>query len=93
VIGFKIASDLAIQTCRLAVRTNYFPLWEMEDGKFRMTQTVNEPLPIQDYLKLVGKFSHFNEEDIKGFQEAVNDRFATVKALCDLSASKEPHGN
>jgi pyruvate/2-oxoacid:ferredoxin oxidoreductase beta subunit len=93
IIGFRIASDAAIQTCRLAVRTNYFPLWEMEDGKFRLTQTVSEPLPISEYVKVVGKFSHFKEDEIKVFQQAVNERYAMIKSLCDLSASREPHGN
>jgi pyruvate/2-oxoacid:ferredoxin oxidoreductase beta subunit len=93
IIGFRIASDAAIQTCRLAVRTNYFPLWEMEDGKFRLTQTVTEPLPISEYVKVVGKFSHFKEDEIKIFQQAVNDRYTMIKSMCDLSASREPHGN
>ena len=53
VIGFKIATDSAIQVCRMAVRTNYFPLWEMENGKFRITAPVENPKPIKDYLKLV----------------------------------------
>jgi pyruvate/2-oxoacid:ferredoxin oxidoreductase beta subunit len=92
IVGSRIASDSAIQVCRMAVRTNYFPLWEMEDGKFRITQTVGEPRPIQEYLNLVGKFSHFKEEDITEFQKAVNERFAMVKSLCENS-EKEPHGN
>ena len=88
IIGFRIGSDAAIQTCRMAVRTNYFPLWEMEDGVFRITQNVAEPRPIQEYLSLVGKFSHFKEDDIARFQEAVNDRFALVKSMCEVTAKK-----
>jgi len=29
-------SDMSIQVCRMAVKTNYFPLWEAEYGKFRL---------------------------------------------------------
>src|SRR5512139_2359304 len=67
IIGFRIGSDAAIQVCRMAVRTNYFPLWEMEDGKFKITAPVAEPKPIQEYISLVGKFSHFKEDDIAEF--------------------------
>ena len=52
----------------MAVRINYFPLWEMEDGKFRITVPVDNPRPIQEYLSTVPKFSHFNEGDIIEFQ-------------------------
>ncbi len=49
--------------------------------------------PISEYVKVVGKFSHFKEDEIKVFQQAVNERYAMIKSLCDLSASREPHGN
>lgn len=88
IIGYRIASDAAIQVCRMAVRTNYFPLWEMEDGKFRFTQNVADPRPIQEYLSIVGKFSHFKEADIAQFQEMVNDRYSQIKSLCDASDNK-----
>jgi pyruvate/2-oxoacid:ferredoxin oxidoreductase beta subunit len=88
VIGFRISTDAAIQVCRMAVRTNYFPLWEMEEGKFRFTASVDNPKPIQDYLSLVGKFSHFKPEDIAEFQELVNDRLSMVQALVNATEKK-----
>ncbi len=91
-VGSRIATDSAIQVCRMAVRTNYFPLWEMENGKFRFTQTVADPRPIQEYLSMVGKFSHFKEADITNFQKAVNERYAMMKSLCE-SGDQTPHGN
>ena len=88
IIGFKIGTDAAIQVCRMAVRTNYFPLWEMEDGKFRFTASVDNPKPIQDYFSLVGKFSHLKPEDVAEFQNIVNYRFNMLKSLVDLSEKK-----
>ena len=88
IIGFKIPTDAGIQVCRAAVRTNYFPLWEMEDGKFTFNSSVDNPKPIQDYLSLVGKFSHFKEDDIAEFQKIVNYRFNQLKALVEASALK-----
>jgi pyruvate/2-oxoacid:ferredoxin oxidoreductase beta subunit len=86
IIGFKIGSDSAIQVCRTAVRTNYFPLWEMEDGKFRITAPVDNPRPIKEYLSMVGKFSHFNEEDIAEFQNVVNDRYNMIQSMVEVTS-------
>jgi pyruvate/2-oxoacid:ferredoxin oxidoreductase beta subunit len=86
VIGFRIGSDAAIQVCRAAVRTNYFPLWEMEDGKFRITAPVAQPQPISEYLKLCGKFSHFKEEDIAEFQQVVDERYNMIKSMVEVTS-------
>ncbi len=84
-VGSRIATDSAISVCRAAVSTNYFPLWEMEEGKFKLTAPVAEPKPIKEYLALSGKFSHFKDDDVARMQEAVNERFALVKSLCESS--------
>ncbi|HSW58150.1 MAG TPA: thiamine pyrophosphate-dependent enzyme [Dehalococcoidales bacterium] len=88
IIGFRIGSDASIQVCRMAVRTNYFPLWEMEEGKFRFTASVENPRPIKDYVSLVGKLSHFKDDDIAEFQKIVDDRFKVIKALVDNCGDK-----
>jgi pyruvate/2-oxoacid:ferredoxin oxidoreductase beta subunit len=88
-VGWRIDSNLVIEVCRTAVRTNYFPLWEAEDGKPRITVEVAQPKPITEFTKLMRKFSHFEEADIAALQEEVNRRFALLKALCDASKEGE----
>jgi pyruvate/2-oxoacid:ferredoxin oxidoreductase beta subunit len=88
IIGFRIASDAAIQVCRSAVRTNYFPLWEMEDGKFRITAPVESPRPVQEYLSMVGKFSHFKEDDVAEFQKVTTDRYNLIKSLVEVTSKQ-----
>jgi pyruvate/2-oxoacid:ferredoxin oxidoreductase beta subunit len=85
VMGWRIESDVSIQVCRMAVRTNYFPLWEAEDGRFHLNHEVPNPRPIGDLLKMVRKFSHLKEADIAAFQEMVDKRYALIKGLCDMS--------
>jgi pyruvate/2-oxoacid:ferredoxin oxidoreductase beta subunit len=84
-VGWRIDSNMTIEVCRTAVRTNYFPLWEAENGKFRFTHEVANPKPIQELIKLMRKFSHFKETDIENLQQAVNERYALIKVLCDAS--------
>ncbi len=85
VMGWRIETSESIQVCRTAVRTNYFPLWEAENGKFRLNHEVPNPSPIEEFIKPVRKFSHFKEADIANFQEMVNQRYAFIKGLCELS--------
>jgi pyruvate/2-oxoacid:ferredoxin oxidoreductase beta subunit len=82
VMGWRIETDMSIQVCRLAVRTNYFPLWEAENGRFRLTHEESAPRPIQEYLRPVRKFSHLKEADIAEFQQIVDRRYAVIKRLC-----------
>lgn len=80
--GWRIEDDSAIQVCRMAVRTNYFPLWEAENGKFRFTHKTDNPRPIQEFTRLMGRFSHLKEEDLAKLQQLVNERFDLIKSLC-----------
>ena len=70
----------------MAVRMNYFPLWEMEDGTFRIHVPIDNPRPIQEYLSTVPKFSHFNEGDIIEFQKMVNDRHNMIRSLVEVTS-------
>jgi pyruvate/2-oxoacid:ferredoxin oxidoreductase beta subunit len=82
-VGWRIDSNMVIEVCRQAVRTNYFPLWEAEDGKPRLTHEVANPRPIQEFTKSMRKFSHLKEADIENLQQLVNERYALIKTLCD----------
>lgn len=79
--GWGIAEDRALDAARLAVETNYFPLWEAENGKLSLTYELAKPRPIADYIGLVGKYSHLTPEEISYIQEFVNARYQTIKAL------------
>ena len=58
---------------RLAVETGIFPLYEVENGKYRITVDMPEPLrPVQDYLKLQGRFRHLTPDKIEEMQARVN---------------------
>ena len=74
--------DSSIEVCRDAVRTNYFPLWEMEDGLCRITQNVKEPKPIGELTKTLGKFKHLREDDLAVLQGQADHRFRVLQALC-----------
>jgi len=84
IMGWRIESSSSIQVCRMAVRTNYFPLWEAENGKFRLTHETANPRSVQEFTRPIRKFAHLKEADIDKLQQMVDERYAFIKALCDI---------
>jgi pyruvate/2-oxoacid:ferredoxin oxidoreductase beta subunit len=81
--GWKAPSEVAIKLARLAVQTTVFPLYEVEGGE---RYTLNEPgretqagTPVNEYLKLQGRFSHLTEEEIQAIQTVVNARWERLR--------------
>jgi len=63
--GWRYDSDLSIEIAKLAVDTCYFPLWEYENGVWRLTDRSlviarNPKLkkPITEFLKVQARFKH-----------------------------------
>jgi len=77
--GWRSAPDLTIRIGRLAVETGMFPLYEVEDGKYKLSIDLPQLRPVQDYLKLQGRFRHLSEETIKKIQYRVNKEYAKLK--------------
>jgi len=70
--GWRCAPELAIKVGRLAVETGVFPLYEVENGRYKLTIDVPQLRPVQDYLKLQGRFRHLSEETVKEIQDRVS---------------------
>lgn len=79
--GWGVSSDMAIELSRLAVETNYFPLWEYEDGKLLFTHEPPVQKPVKEFIKMQRRFSHFGENEIEEIQHSVDSRFEHIKAL------------
>ncbi|RLI06131.1 pyruvate synthase subunit beta [Candidatus Bathyarchaeota archaeon] len=70
--GWRIQSNLSMKVARLAVQTGIFPLYEIEDGEFRLTVEVAERKHVREYLKLQSRFAHLTEEEIEKIQKRVD---------------------
>jgi pyruvate ferredoxin oxidoreductase beta subunit len=68
------------------VRTHYFPLWEAEDGKPKITVEVASPKPVTEFTKLMRKFSHLKEDGIAELQKQVDERYTLLRTLVDGAA-------
>lgn len=79
--GWSHAPDLAIEVARRAVKSNFFPLYEVEQGAWRQTQGVSKPIPVSELIALLGKFRHFTAADLESLQETVNRHMETLQKL------------
>ena len=71
--GWKHPPDITIQIARLATETKVFPIYEVEDGVYKINKRIKKPKPVSEYLKLQGRFRHLEEQDVK-FIEGEVDR-------------------
>lgn len=85
--GWFMPSEKSVEITKLAVQTGMFPLFEVEDGVFRLTG-ISKTLvkksrrkPVKLYLEAQGRFKHLKEEDILRIQEWVDmqwERYAEM---------------
>jgi pyruvate ferredoxin oxidoreductase beta subunit len=76
--GWRCSTDLTVRIGRLAVETGIFPLYEIEDGKYKLSLELPKLRPVQDYLKLQGRFRHLSEETIKDIQNRVTEEYTKL---------------
>jgi pyruvate ferredoxin oxidoreductase beta subunit len=77
--GWRIPYNKSIEVASLAVKTGYWPLFEVEDGEWRMTTrrvTRENRLPVEEFLKPQGRFKHL-------FKEENADLLAEIQADVD----------
>jgi len=76
--GWRCAPELGIEIGRLAVQTGIFPLYEIEDGQYKLSINLDSLKPVQEYMKLQGRFRHLSEETIKDIQDRVDREYSKL---------------
>jgi pyruvate/2-oxoacid:ferredoxin oxidoreductase beta subunit len=71
--GWRIPSEMSVKIARMAVQTNIFPLYEVEDGlRYTINYKPKEYL-VREYFKLQGRFKHLTDQDLDQIQQMVNE--------------------
>ena len=81
--GWRTDPANSIKISRLAVQTNVYPLYEIECGEAIVLKDNKNPKPVEDYLKLQGRFSHLTAEEIRLIQETVDHNWRLLKGRAD----------
>lgn len=85
-LNWRFPTNLTINMSRLAAETNFWPLYEIENGKYKINYEPKERRPIEDFLKLQGRFKHIFEpkgdkDMIKKIQENIDKKWQELKSL------------
>ena len=77
--GWRCATDIAVSIGKLAVETGVFPLYEIENGKYKLTVKPANLKPVKDYTKLQGRFGHLSEATLQQIQDRVTQEYEELK--------------
>ena len=84
--GWQYPAELLPEICRLAVDTCVWPLYEVVEGEYHLTYTPKKKLPVEEFMKLQGRFRHCfkpgNEWTIECAQKYVDDKWEALLAKC-----------
>lgn len=85
--GWRYATPDIMEICNLAVETCYWPLFEVDHGKWILNYEPKNKLPIEDFLRPQGRFKHLfkkgNEDLLVQFQNEVDRRWEDLKFQCN----------
>jgi len=64
-LGWRFKTDQGIAMAKLAVETCFWPLYEVENGKYNITYKPREKKPLTDFIETQGRFAHLKKEQNK----------------------------
>lgn len=80
-LGWRHDTAFTIAIAKLVVETGLYPLLEWEEGKLISTRKVGKKKPVDEYLKLQGRFSHL-------FKPGGEVEIAKIQAIADANIAK-----
>jgi pyruvate ferredoxin oxidoreductase beta subunit len=86
--GWRCPTDNAIEVSRQAVQCGMFPLYEVENGNYKLSYNPETLKPVADYLKGQGRFRHLTENEIAKIQARVNLEWQKLKLLDSQNPNK-----
>jgi len=86
--GWRYPSEKLMEVTKTAVETCVWPLYEVIEGKYQLSYMPKEKKPVEEYLKMQGRFAHMfkpgNEWMIEQIQKEVDKNWEELLALCNI---------
>ncbi|MFP3137620.1 MAG: pyruvate synthase subunit PorB [Nitrososphaeria archaeon] len=83
--GWRFDPSLTVEVAKRAVETRFFPLYEVENGRYRITLPVTKPRPLEDFLSIQGRFRHLllpqYREALEELKRMVDERWERLTRL------------
>lgn len=85
--GWRHDTGTSIEVTRLAVETCYWPLFEVENGVWRLNYKPREKKPVEEWLKTQGRFQHLFQPQfrhiIAEIQARVDEEWESLLKKCE----------
>ena len=78
--GWRYPMEKSINIARLAVDSHFWPLYEVENGALRITKRPKK-IPLKEYMSLQGRFKRIGDEEVRGLEEAIEERWQILEKL------------
>jgi len=85
-LGWRSDPAMTVEIAKLALQSGIYPLYEIVNGELRVTIKVEKRKPVEEYLKLQGRFRHLFEKP-EG-----KEIIAQIQAIADENAKKYGYG-
>lgn len=90
--GWRTPSNASIALAKAGVQTGFWPLFEVEEGEWRLTVKVPNRKPIEEFMKPQGRFKHLfapgNEALLETIQAEVDRNWNYVLKRCGEPVSE-----
>jgi len=85
-LGWRYPPEQTIKIGKLAVDCKFWPLYEVENGVYKLNYKPSNPIPVVDYLKTQGRFKHLftpaNKWILDKIQKNVDEEWDKLLKLC-----------
>ena len=89
-VGWHFDTAIGIEIAKEAVESNFWPLFEVENGRYTINHKPKERSPVADWMKKQGRFKHLfkpgNEHLLEASQKWVDDEWEKLLKLEAMSA-------
>lgn len=84
--GWKSRPEDTVKLARMVVQNAIFPLYEIENNeKYTLNIKLREKKPVDDYLRIQGRFIHLSDGEIENIQQEVNKKWEKLLKQCGLN--------
>lgn len=80
--GWGCKTDITIELARRAVKSNLFPLFEVENGKWKLNDNT-DPIPVSEFTGFLKKFKHLLPENLSEIEEMLEERMKLIRKLAN----------
>jgi pyruvate ferredoxin oxidoreductase beta subunit len=92
-LGWGHEPRISLEVLNTAVDSLFWPLYEVVDGRYRLTYRPERPVPVESWLRLQKRFAHLLGDESAGvldeIQRQVEADWQALLERCDAPAAKQ----